>query len=48
MVLRCFTLLPPAVRGADNLLGDRDPLPTDVELAGAGCNFGKIHGILKL
>lgn len=41
VVLRCFKLLPPAAPaldlGADNLLGDRVPLPTDVELAGAGC-----------
>jgi len=39
VVLRCFRVLPPpdpALRGADNLLGERDPLPTDVELAGAG------------
>lgn len=37
VVLRCFKLLPPA-RGEANLLGERVPLPTDVELAGAGCN----------
>lgn len=39
VVLRCFNVLPPpapALRGADNLLGEREPLPTDVELAGAG------------
>lgn len=41
VVFRCFKLLPPALlRGAANLLGDRVPLPTVVELAGAGCkNF---------
>lgn len=40
VVLRCFKLLPPALeRGADNLLGERVPLPTDVELAGAGCRW---------
>lgn len=37
VVLRCFKLLPPAdERGLANLLGERVPLPTDVELAGAG------------
>jgi len=39
VVLRCLRVLPPpdpALRGADNLLGERDPLPTAVELAGAG------------
>lgn len=38
VVLRCFNVLPPApeLRGADNLLGERVPLPTEVELAGAG------------
>lgn len=40
VVLRCFRLLPPAlVRGEPNLLGERVPLPTDVELAGAGYIF---------
>lgn len=46
VVLRCFRLLPPAAppaaRGADNLLGERVPLPTDVELAGAGYKGNKI------
>lgn len=38
VVFRCFKLLPPAPeRGAANLLGERVPLPTEVELAGAGC-----------
>lgn len=39
VVLRCFRLLePPALaRGADDgFVGERLPLPTDVELAGAG------------
>lgn len=37
VVLRCFKLLPPALdRGLANLLGERVPLPTAVELAGAG------------
>ena len=38
VVLRCFKLLAPAAldRGAANLLGDLVPLPTVVELAGAG------------
>lgn len=47
VVLRCFrppALLEPApapapARGADSLLGDRVPAPTDVELAGAGCCY---------
>lgn len=41
VVLRCFKLLlPPALaRGEPSLLGERVPLPTDVELAGAGYNF---------
>lgn len=39
VVLRCFKLLPPALeRGLANLLGERVPLPTAVELAGAGYN----------
>lgn len=41
VVFRCFRVLPPpapALRGADSLLGEREPLPTDVELAGAGYN----------
>lgn len=46
VVLRCFRLLPPAAplagRGADNLLGERVPLPTDVELAGAGYKANEI------
>lgn len=38
VVLRCFKLLPLALgRELAILLGDRVPLPTDVELAGAGC-----------
>lgn len=44
VVLRCFrVLLPEAVlvRGADSLLGERVPLPTAVELAGAGCVYGE-------
>lgn len=37
VVLRCFKVLPPALeRGDANLLGERVPLPTEVELAGAG------------
>lgn len=38
VVLRCFKLLAPPVlgRGADNFDGDLVPLPTLVELAGAG------------
>lgn len=37
VVLRCFRPPPaPAERGADSLLGERDPLPTTVELAGPG------------
>lgn len=59
VVFRCFRLLePPAplARGADvGFVGDRLPLPTDVELAGAGIlldllwfsvfhnDHGKIH-----
>lgn len=38
VVFLCFMLVPaaPLVRGADILVGEREPLPTDVELAGAG------------
>lgn len=37
VVFLCFNWLPPALdRGADNLLGDRPPEPTLVELAGTG------------
>lgn len=45
VVLRCLrTPLAPLAapdRGADNLLGDRVPVPTDVALAGAGCKLRK-------
>lgn len=44
VVLRCFRLLePPAdARGADvGFDGDRLPLPTDVELAGAGISLSR-------
>ena len=41
VLLRCFKLLEPAAleRGLANLLGERVPLPTAVELAGAGYFF---------
>lgn len=40
VVFRCFRLLAPALDRAEaNLLGERVPLPTAVELAGAGYLF---------
>lgn len=48
VVLRCFRLLLPALRGADNLLGERVPLPTDVELAGAGCKDNNLKLVRNL